>query len=319
MAELETDIQFQRKAETMKFLAVVILSILSVVPVVAADLQAQLDALAAQHKGKVAIYAKDLKTGATVGIDPDRPVGTASVIKVPIMVETFYEIKAGKHRLDERLKLTKENQVEGSGVLTLLHPGLDLTLEDAITLMITQSDNTATNMVIDAIGIPAVNQRIATMGLKNTYLYKKVFMPPQGPTPADQKQFGLGKTTPREMAQILESIERCDLGDQKLCDKMLGIMKNQNVRTMIPRYLETVDTTDTTSAIANKTGSEDDERNDVGLVYTKHGTIVISAFTYKNDDHGWTVDNGAEVMVAKLAKTVVDAWTQNPAATTKAK
>src|SRR4051812_44095852 len=88
----------QRKAETMKLLALVIFSIFSIIPVFAADLQAQLDALAAQHKGKIAFYAKDLKTGATVALDPDRPVGTASVIKVPIMLETFYEIKAGKHR-----------------------------------------------------------------------------------------------------------------------------------------------------------------------------------------------------------------------------
>jgi beta-lactamase class A len=276
--------------------------------VFASDLQKELSALAAQHKGKVAFFAKDLKTGTTVGIDPDVPVSTASVIKLSIMLEAFYEVKAGKHRLDERLKLTKENQVEGSGVLTLLQPGLEPTLQDAITLMITQSDNTATNMVIDAIGIPAVNERIAAMGLKNTYLYKKVFMPPQGPTPADQKKFGLGKTTAREMAQVLESIERCDLGDAKLCKQMIGILKNQNVRNMIPRYLETVDTSETDSAIGNKTGSLDDVRNDVGIVYTKHGPIVISGFTYDNEDHGWSVDNTAEILVAKMAKAVIDAW-----------
>ncbi|HET9698652.1 MAG TPA: serine hydrolase [Terriglobales bacterium] len=275
----------------------------------AQDLQARVETMATEHQGKIAFFAKDLKTGATVGLDPDRPVATASVIKVAIMVEAFYEIKAGKHRLDERLTLTKQNQVEGSGVLTLMQPGLQPTLQDAITLMITQSDNTATNMVIDAIGIPAVNQRIAAMGLKNTYLYKKVFMPPVGPTPADQKQFGLGKTTPHEMAMILESIERCDLGDKKLCEQMIGMMKNQFYRNLIPRYLETVDTTDTTSAIANKTGSEDDVRNDVGIVYTKHGPIVISAFTYANKDQSWTADNEAEVFVGKLAKAVVDAWT----------
>jgi beta-lactamase class A len=274
----------------------------------AEDLQSRLDTMAANHQGKIAFFAKDLKTGATVGLDPDRPVATASVIKVAIMVEAFYEIKAGKHRLDERLTLTKQNQVEGSGVLTLMQPGLQPTLQDAITLMITQSDNTATNMVIDAIGIPAVNQRIAAMGLKNTYLYKKVFMPPVGPTPADQKQFGLGKTTPREMAMILESIEKCDLGDKKLCEQMIGIMKNQFYRNLIPRYLETVDTTDTTSAIANKTGSEDDIRNDVGIVYTKHGPIVISAFTYANKDQSWTADNEAEAFVGKLAKAVMDGW-----------
>jgi beta-lactamase class A len=296
----------------MKRLALVAVVLMCCSSVLAADLQKELNALATQHKGKVAFFAKDLKTGATVAIDPDTPVATASVIKLPIMLEAFYEVKAGKHHLDERLKLTRENQVEGSGVLTLLQPGLEPTLHDAITLMITQSDNTATNMVIDAIGIPSVNERVRAMGLRSTYLYKKVFMPPQGPTLPDQKKFGLGKTTAREMAQVLESIERCDLGDSELCKQMIGILKNQNVRTMVPRYLETVDTTETDSAIGNKTGSLDDVRNDVAIVYTKRGPIVISAFTYENADHGWSVDNKAEVLVAKMAKAVVDAWAAPP-------
>lgn len=272
------------------------------------QLQKQVEVLAAQHQGKLGFFAKDLTTGKTVAIDADVPVQTASVIKVPIMLEAMYEVKAGKHRLNERLKLTKENQVEGSGVLTLMQPGLEPTLQDAMTLMIILSDNTATNLVIDDIGISAVDARIAQMGLKNTYLYKKVFMPPVGPTPPDQKKFGLGKTTAREMAEILESIERCDLGDKALCEKMIGIMKNQQDRAGIPRYLEAGDTTVQTSAIANKTGAEDDVRNDVGIVYTKHGPIVISAFTYDNKDQSWTVDNSAQVLIGKLAKTVVDAW-----------
>jgi beta-lactamase class A len=230
------------------------------------------------------------------------------VIKVAIMLEAMYEVKAGTHHLDERLTLTKANQVEGSGVLALLQPGLQPTLEDAMTLMIVLSDNTATNLVIDDIGIPAIDARIAQMGLKNTYLYKKVFMPPVGPTPPDQKKFGLGKTTAREMAQILESIERCDLGDKGLCEKMVGILKNQQDRKMIPRYVESADTSVEASAIANKTGAEDDVRNDVGIVYTRHGPIVICAFTYDNKDQSWTVDNTAEVFIAKLAKTVVDVW-----------
>jgi len=153
-----------------------------------------------------------------------------------------------------------------------------------------------------------VHARIAQMGLKDTYLYKKVFMPPVGPTPPDQKKFGLGKTTAREMARILESIERCDLGDKELCEKMIGIMKNQLDQKMIPRYIETSDTSVEASSIANKTGAEDDVRNDVGIVYTKHGPIVICAFTYDNKDQSWTVDNSAEVFVARLANAVVDAW-----------
>ena len=274
----------------------------------AADLQKQLESMAAQHKGKVSLFAKNLKSGNTVALDPDRPVTTASVIKLPLMIETFYQVKAGKLSLDKKVTLTKDNQVPGSGVLTFMQPGLELTLEDAITLMMILSDNTATNMVIDQVGIPAVNARIAAMGLKNTYLYKKVFKPPEGPVPADQKEFGLGKTTAREMAQAMESIERCDLGDEALCKKMIGIMRNQQNRNMIPHYIETEDTSETASAIADKVGSLDKVRNDVALVFTRSGPIVISAFTYDNQDQSWIAENQAEQLIAHMAKAIVDAW-----------
>jgi beta-lactamase class A len=274
----------------------------------AADLQKQLDSMAATFHGKVALFAKNLKTGATVAIRADEPVQTASVIKLPIMVEAMYEVQAGKHRLDERLKLTKDNQVEGSGVLMLLEPGLQPTLQDAITLMIVLSDNTATNVVIDAIGIPAVNARLAAMGLKNTYLYKKVSLPPIPPVPPEQKKFGLGKTTAREMAEVMESIQRCDLKDAGLCAKMLEILRNQQDRCGIPRYIEFVDTSETPAAVANKTGALDDVRNDVALVTTKSAPIIISAFTWDNQDQRWTCDNGAQLLIARMAEAIVKAW-----------
>jgi beta-lactamase class A len=163
-------------------------------------------------------------------------------------------------------------------------------------------------MTIDADGIPAVNKRIETMGLKNTYLYKKVYKPAEGPMPADQKKFGLGKTTAREMAAVMESIQRCDLGDAALCKRMIEIMRNQQYRNMIPHYIETVDTTETPSAIADKIGQLDDVRNDVALVFTKNGPLVISAFTYDNKDESWVPENEAELLIARMAKLIVDTW-----------
>ncbi len=274
----------------------------------AADLQQQLNAMAAAHHGKVALFAKNLKTGQTVAIHADEPVQTASVIKLPIMVETMYEVKAGKHRLEERLELTKDNQVTGSGVLMYMQQGLRPTLQDTMTLMIILSDNTATNMMIDAIGIPAVNARIADMGLKNTYLYKKVSKPPTGPMPPDQKKFGLGKTTAREMAAVMESIQRCDLNDARLCKTMLDILRNQQDRCGVPRYLEFVDTSDSPSAIGNKTGALDDVRNDVALVSGKSASIIISAFTWDNHDQRWTCDNEAQLLIARMAQAIVKGW-----------
>ncbi len=275
----------------------------------ASDLQRRLDAVAASHQGKIAFYAKNLKSGETVAIRADEPVQTASVIKLPIMLEAMYQVKAGKLKLDERQPLTKENQVEGSGVLTFMQPGLEPTLQDAITLMIILSDNAATNMVIDRVGIPAVNARIAAMGLKNTYLYKKIFKPPVGPQPPDQKKFGLGKTTAREMAEVMEAIERCDLKDDQLCKKMIDILRNQQDREMIPRYIEVSDTSVEASSIVNKTGAEDDVRNDVALVYSRTGPIIISAFTWDNKDQRWTCDNQAQELIARMAREIVGAWT----------
>jgi beta-lactamase class A len=274
----------------------------------ASDLQKRLEELAASHQGSVALYAKNLATGESVSLDADRPVQTASVIKVSLMLQAFEQVKSGKLKLSAPIVLTKDNQVGGSGILNLMDPGLTLTLKDGITLMMTLSDNTATNMVIDAVGLRPTNEMLARMGLKNTYFYKKVFKPVEGPVPADQKQFGLGKTTAKEMADLMESIFRCDLGDRSLCLQMITIMRNQQDHDMLPRYLTTSDSSEELSPIADKVGALDDVRNDVALVYTKRGPIVISIFTYNNADKSWTPENKAEILIARMAKTIVDAW-----------
>jgi beta-lactamase class A len=146
------------------------------------------------------------------------------------------------------------------------------------------------------------------MGLKNTYFYKKVYKKAEGPQPPDQKQFGLGKTTAEEMAKVMESIYRCDLGDRELCKTMITIMRNQQYRNMVPRYIESEDTSEDLSAIADKIGALDEVRNDVALVYTKQGPVIISIFTYDNADKSWTPENRAEIMMGRMAKTIVDTW-----------
>jgi beta-lactamase class A len=286
----------------------IVLIFLLVSTAAAQDLQSQLEAMVKTHRGKVGFYARNLKTGATVAINADEPAPTASVIKVPILLEAFAQVQAGKRKLSDKITLRKEDQVAGSGVLQFLNSGLELTLEDAASLMMILSDNTGTNLVIDQVTIPAVNARITALGLKNTYLYKKVYKPAEGPVPADQKKFGLGKTTAREMAQVLEAIETCVIKDEQLCRRMIEIMKNQSYRNMVPRFIETADTTEVRSGIAAKWGGLDEVRNEVALVYTKDGVIVISAFTWENADERWVPENEAETLIARLAEAVVKAW-----------
>jgi beta-lactamase class A len=153
------------------------------------------------------------------------------------------------------------------------------------------------------------NDRIEKMGLKNTYLYKKVYKPAEGPMPADQKKYGLGKTTPREIAAAIASIELCELGSPDLCKKMVEIMRNQQYRNMIPHYIEAeTDTSEKPSAIIDKLGMLDAVRADVGIVYSNAGPIVISAFTYENKDQRWIFENSGELLIAHMAKDIVDAW-----------
>jgi beta-lactamase class A len=280
-------------------------------------LEQRLEALAATHHGHVALYAAQLIPGKSVALDADRPVQTASVIKLAILFEAMEEVRDGKASWEEKLTLKPGDGVSGSGVLTFFDTPLTLTLKDVLTMMVIVSDNTATNLAIDRFGVDTVNQRIAWMGLKDTHLYKKVMKPASGPMPADQPKFGLGKTTPREMATIMERIGRCQLGaagekarpgDDAICKVALSMLRNQFYRNTIPRYLEVLDTSEEGSGIASKTGSLNAVRNDVAIISGKSGPMVVSIFTYDNQDKGWTADNEAEMMVAHLAKEIVSTW-----------
>ncbi len=284
-------------------------------------LASRLEEIASRHHGKVAVFARQLNTGRTVAIGADTPVQTASVIKLAILFEAMEEVRAGKARWEERLTLKNGDAVSGSGVLMFLDTPVTLTMKDVLTMMVIVSDNTATNLVIDRLGIDAVNARIGWMGLQDTHLYKRIMKPPTGPMPADQPRFGLGKTTAREMGRVMERIGRCELAgpgdrvsaadrvrDQAICGVAMTMLRNQFYRTTIPRYVETLDSTETGSAIANKTGSLDAVRNDVAIVAAKSGPIVISIFTYGNADTSWTPDNEGEVTVARMAKEIVTAW-----------
>jgi beta-lactamase class A len=126
-------------------------------------------------------------------------------------------------------------------------------------------------------------------------------MKPSGPVPPDQPRFGLGKTTAREMASVMQHFATCDTIPQPECNTALGMLKNQSDDQDIRRYLGNL-------VIANKTGALDQVRNDVGIVYAAHGPIIISAFTYDNKDQSWTPDNAGQLLIGRLAKTIVDVW-----------
>jgi beta-lactamase class A len=307
---------FPEKADSMRCVKTLLFVVLALVLIVAkgpwdygrtstpgtrAELQQIIDAF----KGNVALAAKNLRTGELIEINAREEVQTASVIKLPIMVEAFYQAREGRRSLDSLLLLDKDNMVQGSGILQDLSDGLILSLRDALTLMIVLSDNTATNMVIDAVGIDAVNSRMEKLGLAHTKLFKKVFLPP--PKPSEyQKKFGLGVTTPEEMLKLLEMLARGDLVDKASSEAMISILKKQRDRDQIPRYISYDDLGESARGIqvANKTGALDRVRNDVGLVFTRKGTYLMAIFTWNSPDTRWTPDNAATLTIAQLARVL---------------
>lgn len=282
-------------------------------------LTTQLRALTAAHQGKVALFALDLRSGRTAAIDADTPVPTESVIKLAVLFEALEQIRDGRAHFEETVTLRKSDQVEGSGVLTFFDTPQTLTLKDALTMMIVVSDNTAANLAIDRLGLKNIDRRLVWLGLTNTWLYKKVFLPPVPPVPADQKQFGLGKTTAREMAQLMRRFVDCNLNapgepvnpstqDRKLCGVAMDMLENQTDRDAIPRYVQSLAAPGKELVVANKTGADDAVRNDVAVVYARGGPILISGFTYDNKDQSWTPDNAALILMATLARTIVERW-----------
>src|SRR5678815_1024371 len=134
----------------------------------------QVKPIVASFKGKVSLFAKNLDTGETYGLNPDERVRTASTIKIAVMIEAFARVADGKAKWTDEVVLTKEKKVSGSGILNELSDGLKLTLREAVNLMMILSDNTATNLVLDVLTTDAVNARMESLGLKQIKIMRKI-------------------------------------------------------------------------------------------------------------------------------------------------
>ncbi|MES1257114.1 MAG: serine hydrolase, partial [Acidobacteriota bacterium] len=192
--------------------------------------------LASHFDGKVSIFAKNLKTGATYDLGGDTRVNTASTIKLPILIGVFTAVQAGKARWTDTSELTKENKVGGSGVLAEMSDGSKIPLRDLVRYMMLLSDNTGTNMVLDHVSGNDVNAAMEKLGLKNTRSLRKILKgsTPEGVSDAGRNPansgFGIGVATPREMVSLLERLYKGELVGKEASAEMLDIMKKQQWR-----------------------------------------------------------------------------------------
>jgi beta-lactamase class A len=255
----------------------------------------------AGFRGQVWVYAKNLDSGASYSLRGDERVRTASTIKLPVLVTAFAQVAAGKARWEDTLVLTKEKKVSGSGVLGEFADGLRLTLRDAVNLMIVVSDNTATNLVLDVVTADAVNDQMDELGLKKTRALRKV----GGGSPSKANEdpvarlFGLGISTPREMVELLERLERGEVISPEASREMIEILKREQYADGIGRTLYDV-------PIASKSGALDRLRSDVGIVYTRRGRIAMAITCDDMPEVGYYPENPGLLLISRLSLLLIE-------------
>ncbi len=281
-------------------LAALVLSSSSV-PAQQSSLDVQVRAEITPFKGKVFLYAKNLDSGQIYSYNGDERVRTASTIKIAVMIEAFARVAEGKAKWTDELVLTKAARYSGSGILPELSDGLRLTLQDCVRLMMTLSDNTATNMVLDYLGTDAVNARMNSLGFKNTRIMRRVGgggESAEGKLP-DNKRFGLGATTPHEMVEIMEKLERGEIVNQQASKEMLDVMKREQARYAIGRTVPQI-------SMASKYGALDALRSCVAILYSKQGRIAMAITVDEMPEANWSVDNPAYLLMSRLSLVVLD-------------
>lgn len=272
-------------------------------------LDSQIKARISGFKGHVSLYAKNLQTGVIYTLAGDDPVRTASTIKFPIMIECFAEAAEGKLDLATPITLTEEEKVSGSGILQDLSAGREYPLRDLIMLMITLSDNTATNLIIDRIGGNAVNARMAKLGLEQTRCMRKILGDGNQLQPfvsgvsdegakAENKRWGIGRSSPHEMVILLEKLYRGELVDKSASAQMLEILKKQRDHSSIGRDTEDL-------VIANKSGALAALRSDVGIVFSKDGPVAMAITVDGMPEPNWSPDNPGELLIAALSAVLI--------------
>jgi beta-lactamase class A len=264
-------------------------------------LESRLSPLIQAHKGKVAVAVKNLETGESFAYHADVPMVTASLIKFPIMIEAYRQAAEKKVDLDKPITLKKADKVPGSGILTAhFSEGATFPLRDAVHLMIVYSDNTATNLVLDEIGIRSTAETMEKLGYLNTKAHSKVFRRDTSVFPERSKQFGIGSTTASEMVRLCEALYRKELVNPEASAAMLKHMEACDDKDKFPRFLPPG------TKVAFKTGSLDAAKTAAGIITTPGGPVAVCVLTDENEDKRWVTDNAGNRLCADVARAVFD-------------
>jgi beta-lactamase class A len=273
-----------------------------------AALHRTLDSLAAAHHGVVGYTVHDLDTGERLERRGDETFPTASLIKVSILVTVYDLVQQKKLSLDDPITLLAIDKVPGSGLLQFMHDRSVFTVHDAAWLMITISDNTATNLLLDRIIIRRVWDEMEKLGLPHTKVHSKSFLRSSSVAMDSSAKYGLGVTTPNEMAHLFELLANGQAVSPAADSAMLDILAHNENFEKLERFVSGLD-------IPHKTGETDQVRTECSL-FPLQSRVVVCVLTKENVDHRYVIDNEAHVMMAHMGEAIARAWPRRAAPTT---
>jgi beta-lactamase class A len=260
-------------------------------------------------RGVMGVAAIDLRSGETIAVNADTRFPTASTIKTAVMVEAYHQAADGRLPLSTAITLKESDKVGGSGVLNGMHEGLSLTVADLVHLMIVLSDNTATNMLVERLGTAKVDERLDAYGLRDTRLFRPTFRDGKADVLPDlEREYGLGMTTPREMAKLMALIAEGKAVSAAASEAMLATLRRQQDRAMIPRLVPSA----RGLTIGNKTGTDEEKhagadgvrrhvRADAAVVTSPDVRYAVAIYARQVEDTRWGIENDAVTTAARVS------------------
>ena len=302
-------------------------------PALAQGVEAEIETMMNGLKAKSSLYAKHIPSGRTIAIRADVPMNTLSVIKIPIMIQVFRDVEAGRLKLTDRHTIRPEDLRRGSGLLQRFDVGVAPTIRDLIDQMIITSDNTATDLLIAKVGLDRVNATLASFGFTQTRLqrttgdlFREVWIrsDPKFASLTDREVFErgfpndpqsaarsfaiegdstrwLGRTTAREMSAMLEGIRDGKYASAENIRMMMSMLFGQFYASRLPQRLMWKPGV----AVGHKTGDWPPfAGNDVGIITYPGGPLVISIFTNQNTGDFFEL----EATQGRIAELLVNTW-----------
>jgi beta-lactamase class A len=267
-----------------------------------AALRRTIDALADAHRGVVGYSVTNLETGEHLERRGDETFPTASLIKVPVLVTLFDLAEKKKLSLDDPVVLTDIDKVGGSGELQFLRTPLTVRLWDVAWLMSTLSDNTGTNLVLDRIKIRRVWEKMEALGLPHTKVHSGSMTRIGSIAPDSSAKYGLGVTTPNEMANLFALMAQGKAVSPVADSTMLWILRHNQDDSKLARFTYDV-------RLAHKTGDVNQARTDCGVFYLP-ARIAICVLTKDNVDQRYWAESEGNAVIARIGEAVVKAWKQ---------